>query len=290
MTTKRKKRLGQKQQSPLFYAMVSLTAFIIGIGLLFLFIFKAGDLVAQGVDGKVFYILLLPLGLSASAFLFGVMSSYAAFKGKVLGSGILRLGGPVVLFLIVIILGFELVPDTTPFDFSIFLRDAGGKAVLTGIGEVRIKLENELKSDSIDEKGCVNFKRIPANFKNTEVIVELEAPGWQFGNGKTVIYCTLEGNNATLIIDRDDSLCCIFGSVSNGEGKAIVGAKITIKDIQTSTGNDGLFSLSIPREKQQKEQSLSVIKKGYKIWENFVYPETKAEVKVVLQREDSNKK
>jgi hypothetical protein len=68
--------------SPVIYAIISLTAFFIGIILLLLFIFKADYLISLGIGEKVFYILLLPLGLSAAAFLFGTMRSYATYKGK----------------------------------------------------------------------------------------------------------------------------------------------------------------------------------------------------------------
>lgn len=280
---KRKTGGEQKLLSPLAYAVISLIAFVIGTGLLLLFIFKADDLVAQGIDEKVFYVLLLPLGLSAAGFLFGVMHSYAAYKGKILG-GVLRLGGPVVLFLIVVILGFTLVPETGPFDFTIFLRDADGKTVLKEEGVLKIILRTEQKIEKIDDKGSVDFKNIPAKFKNKEVVVEIVVSGWQFTDHKTTTYCNLASSSATLIIERDDSLCCVSGSVTDSHLNPVVGASIIVQGIEVETDKNGRFFVSIPPDKQQKEQSLSVIKEGYKVWEQFIYPGTKVEVKVVLQK------
>ncbi len=49
--TKKKSNKPIKQPlSPLAYAVISLIAFIIGIGILLLFIFKAEDLIALGID------------------------------------------------------------------------------------------------------------------------------------------------------------------------------------------------------------------------------------------------
>ncbi len=91
--------------SPLGYAVISLISLSIGIGLLLLFVFKANTIVGAGISNKIFYVLLIPLALSSSGFLFGGMKSYAAYNGKVLG-GDLELGGPVVLFCLVLLVLF----------------------------------------------------------------------------------------------------------------------------------------------------------------------------------------
>ena len=124
----------KQQMSPMAYAVSSAVFLIIGTGLLLLYIFKAKDLVNQGIDKNVFYILLFPLGFSAAAFLFGAMRSYARYSGKQF-SGYLDLGGPVVLFLLVVVLGFLLIPGSGPFDFTVILRDADGKTELKDTGQ-----------------------------------------------------------------------------------------------------------------------------------------------------------
>ncbi len=112
--------------SPLTYTFISMGGFVIGISLLLLFIFKSDNLISQGIDEKVFYILLLPLGLSVAAFLFGAMRAYATFKGKVLG-GLLELGGPIVASVLVVVGGFMLVPDTSTFALTVYVHGSKGK-------------------------------------------------------------------------------------------------------------------------------------------------------------------
>ena len=152
-----------KKQSPdqplpaLTYAFLSLVAFFIGIGLLCLFVFKSRDLVASGIDRAVFYVLLLPLGLSAAAFLFGAMKSYAALRHRSVG-GAWELGGPAAIFALVVAGGFYLVPDAQSFDFTVLLRDKSGATAVRNSGVLRITLENDVKPAKITDDGAADFK------------------------------------------------------------------------------------------------------------------------------------
>lgn len=93
----------KQHMSPMAYAIISAVSLIIGIGLLMLYTFKAKNLANQDINNTIFYFLLFPMGFSAAAFLFGAMRSYARYSGKQF-SGYLELGGPVVLFLLVVVL------------------------------------------------------------------------------------------------------------------------------------------------------------------------------------------
>src|SRR5713101_5029748 len=103
------------------YALISLVCFLCGVGLLSLMIWKANKLVALGLIGNLYYIVLLPLGLCASAFLFGILRSYARYEGKVLG-GALEIGGPAVIFGLVVIGGFFLPSPQIPFSMTVFVH------------------------------------------------------------------------------------------------------------------------------------------------------------------------
>ena len=67
------------------YALVSLFAFLLAAGLLFLLVFRAQSLTQFTLIGHVFYVLLVVLGLCAAAFLFGVLKSVGELKGRYLG-------------------------------------------------------------------------------------------------------------------------------------------------------------------------------------------------------------
>jgi hypothetical protein len=179
-----------------------------------------------------------------------------------------------------------LVPDTSAFDFTIFLRDADGKSVLESEGAIKIILGNEIKTGKIDKDGSVDFKMIPAKFRNAGVPLELvEAAGWQFTNRKTSINCLLKGNNAVVTIERDENtFCCVSGFVIDGEGNFIPGAKVIIKDIETHTNENGWFFIRIPPGKQEKKQVLMVQKEGYETRSYPVLPEDRTEIQILLNR------
>lgn len=262
---------------------ISLAGFLLGIGLLFLYIFKAPDLVHQGIEKSVFYVLLLPLGLAAAAFLFGAMHAYARYTGKVF-SGKLEITGPAVMFFLVIILGFVLIPAARAFDFTIFLQDAEGKTVLKNQGMVRIILGNNPVTRRIDENGAVNFNGIHPQFMNSEVPVELEAEGWRFVNRQVPAACLLKGDNAVMTIERY-GLDRLSGTIMDDQGHLIDRAKVMVKDLVTFSNENGWFTLEIPKEKQEEHQLVSVQKEGYQTYHDYAAPGNPTKLVIVLKRE-----
>src|SRR6202043_726504 len=79
------------------YGVISLISFLCGVVLLGLMILNADLLGRLGLTGNLYYLVLLPMGLAAAGFLFGVLRSYARYSGKRLG-GVWELGGPIIGF------------------------------------------------------------------------------------------------------------------------------------------------------------------------------------------------
>jgi hypothetical protein len=100
----------------LLYATLSLVCFLLGAGLLFLMISKVETLAAFGLTGRLFYLVLIPMGLAAAGFLFGVLRSTAIFRGQRFG-GTLELGGPIIAAALVVWGGLTLPP---PEPLSLF--------------------------------------------------------------------------------------------------------------------------------------------------------------------------
>jgi hypothetical protein len=122
--------------------------------ILVLMLGTAEKLVRLGLVGNLYYVVLVPLGLSVAAFLFGVLRSYAVYTGKVAG-GNLELGGPIVGFLLVVILGFVLVPDPSPFAVTVFVHGDSGKQdlVLRNRGAVLLDLGGDRRRELIGDRG-----------------------------------------------------------------------------------------------------------------------------------------
>ena len=85
-------------------------------------LWKAEALTKLGLIGNLYYIVLFPLGLCAAVFLFGVVRSFARYKGEQYG-GTLELGGPIVAFVLVVGGGFVLVPKPpSTFPLTVYVH------------------------------------------------------------------------------------------------------------------------------------------------------------------------
>ena len=64
------------------YVIIALIGLIFAAAFTLLYVYRVNQLVEGGVQGQVFYLLLIPWALSCAAFLFGAMKSYARFTHK----------------------------------------------------------------------------------------------------------------------------------------------------------------------------------------------------------------
>jgi hypothetical protein len=131
------------------YTVLFLCSFLCALVPLALLLWKAEKVVELGLTGIFYYLVLSLLGLSSAAFLFGALHSYARYRGKI-PSGMLQLGGPVVAFLIVIILGFWLAPAALNFPLRVYAHGAGGPQdlVLRGSGYIIIDTRDSAERHS----------------------------------------------------------------------------------------------------------------------------------------------
>jgi hypothetical protein len=266
----------KQPSSPTFYAILSLLACLLGVGLLFLFITVAGD---PNTGGPVFYIVLIAMGAAASSFLFGSMQSYAAYSGKVLG-GLMELGGPVVLFALVVIGGFWLVPRAGSFDVTVYVHGPGGKTdrVLTNRGKVMMELGQFPRTALIRENGDAHFDGIPSEFFDREVLVMIEADGFESAKPDTKLL--LKGESVYLEVKRDDSLSLVFGYVQTGDGTPLNEVDVSMRDEQTKTKKNGYFEMRIPEEYQANEYLLMISHKDYKPVKKLVRPGSEITVRL----------
>lgn len=266
--------------SPMRYAWISLAAFVLGLILLSVFVNKAAD---PNISHRLFYVLLIPMGLCNAAFLFGAMRSYAAYSGKAWG-GMLEIGGPAVIAILTVIGGFVLVPDTKPFDMTVFVHGTKGQqdTVLRGKGMVIMDLDGNRRPEKINEKGGAYFSGIPAHFMNQEVLITVEAEGFETAKpGKTV----LKPGSIYLEVKPDARLGKISGKVRDADGRPLQSVNLRIGKLQTLSDETGWFEMEIPPEMQKEKQSLSAFLKGFRLWEGSVYPATGQEAGIILEKE-----
>jgi hypothetical protein len=158
------------------YAVITCIGLFFAVGFTIFYVIVVPRLVDSGSQAQIFYILLIPWALSCAAFLFGAMKSYARFTHNHFGS-YLELGGPVVLFALVILGGFKLVP-TPPetFDLTVRPRSADSGDPFITSGRIVIDLDNNRQVQLINPNGEADFKGIPSKFRGVtiEVIPQIE--------------------------------------------------------------------------------------------------------------------
>lgn len=270
-----------RQHEVKLFALISLGCFLAGLVLVWVLIVKAELLVRLGLVGKLYYLVLLPLGLAAAGFLFGVLRSFAAFRGKVL-NGVLRLGGPVVAFGLVVLGGFWLAPSPTPFSVTVFVHGEGGvqDIPLRRHGRVVLDLGADRRIEAIGDKGEASFSGIPESFRGQEAPISLmDADGFApiDANGRQ----RLDGPSLYLAVRRQ--AVTLQGRVQDGEGRPVHGANLRVRELTATSDPEGLFHLEIPGGLVGENLSLSISAPGFEPWHETVTPGSN-DLVVTLQR------
>jgi hypothetical protein len=261
------------------FTLLSLGSFLAGLALLWVFMAKAELLVRLGLEGKLYYLVLLPLGLAVAAFLFGVLRSYAQYRGEVL-SGTLELGGPVVVFCLVVLVGLS-VRNPESFLATVFVHGEGGMQdlPLRGQGFVVLDLGPDRRREPIGEKGQAFFPGIPASFRDQEVPVWVEAEGYvpvtPIGRQR------LDGTNLYLAVKRLP--VALRGRVEDSKLHPLAGVRLGFRDLTTTSRADGSFVLEIPGHLLDEDLYLDASAPGYQFWREPVVPDAN-DVVVQLKR------
>jgi SEFIR domain len=242
------------------YGVISLISFLCGVVLLGLLIWNANLLARLGLTGNLYYLVLLPMGLAAAGFLFGVVRSYARYSGKQL-RGMLEPGGPIVAFLFVVILGFVLVKPVTTFPLTVYVHGKNGPQdlVLRNSGDVLLDLGLDRRRQPIGSEGQAYFPAIPPNFRGQEVPIGVESATFELSDPKQKR--RLDGSSIYLSVQKKAGH--LSGHVQDENGNPIPGATIHVAGLSEVTDSAGHFEFVIPGDRLQPELELEAISAGY---------------------------
>ena len=157
------------------YIVVALLGLIFSAAFTVFYVDRVPQLVQSGIQEQVFYLLLIPWALASAAFLFGAVKSYARLTHKHSGTS-LELGGPVVLFCLVLVGGFKLV-SFTPDTFDLAVRAHSKDVPLINFGQITLDLPG-LPHATIGRDGEANFKGISVKFKGRPIRVLAQIDGY----------------------------------------------------------------------------------------------------------------
>jgi hypothetical protein len=243
-----------------FYAITSLISFLCGLVVLGLMIWKADLLARLGLTGNLFYIALLPMGLASAGFLFGVVQAYTRYKGEQVG-GTLELGGPIVAFLLVVILGFVLVKPVTTFPLTVYVHGPGGNQdiVLRNSGYVLLDLGGDRRRRAIDAEGQAYFHEIPANFLNEEVPISVESDTYEPARPDEKYRL----NESSVYLSVCKKGCRISGRVQDENGNLLSNATVFLAGHSTRTDAAGHFEFVITGVELKPDLELQATKVGF---------------------------
>ena len=262
------------------FAFASLVCFLLAMVLVFLMIWKAETLARWGLTGKMFFAVSISLGLAVSGFLFGVLQSYATYTGHQVG-GKLKLGGPVVGFMLVMLLARG-QGDSLPFDETVYVHGSKGSQdiVLRDSGEVLMDLGGDRRPSEIRHNGEAYFPGIPFNFRGQTV--NLSVASDKFESVDSQEQKKLDGSSIYLEVKRKSGR--VYGNVENQDGGCPTGKTIRLAGqtipVDATGGN---FDITVPGDLMDADLILEAAAPGCALWSFHVVPDS-TRIDIVLQK------
>jgi hypothetical protein len=226
------------------YAIFSGVSFLFGMLILILIVWKAEMLIALGLTGNLFYVLLIPMGLASAGFLFGVLRSVAIYNSTSFG-GTITLGGPVVAAALVVWGGFQLPPPPpTTFEVTVLVHGPGGPEdrPLRGKGSIIMVLDGDPHEKAIDPKGAAYFVGIAAKHRNSKPVdIFLEADDFERADRAPRV---LTGDTLYLPIRKRGGR--VYGHIlQKANGQPLPMAIVEVAGYTAKTDENGWFDIFV---------------------------------------------
>lgn len=235
---------------------MSLISLLTGIALLFYYVGQAPRL-EPGVRNQVYYIVLFPSAISCGLALFGALRGYARLTAKHPGIA-LELGGPAVLFVLILWGGFKLVPAENTFDLTVRAHSADGAVPVVTSGRIILDLDNDRRTETFGSNGEADFKGIPEKFRGSTINVLAQVDGY---DDKWMAH-RITGNVLTLALNW--SPVTFHGFVQDDAGRPLANVRVVSTDCDKKavTNDTGSFTFEI-RPKPDIRCHLIFTKDGY---------------------------
>ena len=253
---------GQGARQPVIApAAVALVALVAGGVLLYTMLSHAHTLAEYRLTGNLWFALLVVLGVAAAFALFGTLSAFASWEGVVI-AGPLKLGGPPVVFFLVVVLGHVLIPAPPDrFTFTLFFHGPSGQqdVLVTQGASASIHIPDDVRSEVLGTKGEARFMSLPAGLRGSKVRVGLSDTDYELATPNQAV--KLEGD-ASNVAARLKELP-IAGTVYDKSMKPLRGAQVMVGDQTAHTDTTGRFRLAF-RARSGTQLPVSVSAEGFK--------------------------
>jgi hypothetical protein len=169
MTTSR------KHLSIAAYIGISAVGFILSGFCIYYYLHFIQGNVTEQVSQKVFYIILILFGISASAMIFGAMNSYGVLTGEQLATKF-HLTGPVVDVILVVAGGFYLPKG--PGKDTLSIRAVNEQHIPVTNGKVTLYFQHYTREQTFDDKGLALFSDINEDELSQKIKFDIISDGY----------------------------------------------------------------------------------------------------------------
>jgi hypothetical protein len=222
----------------------------------------------MGITRSIYYIVLIPVGLTSAAFLFGALRSTAKYSGKT-SFGNIELTGPAVIFCLVVIGGFYFAAPESEFLLTIRTVNLNDPQKILNNGSIIVDLGEQRHNKKLNENGEIMVAGIPSGFLGKPVNVIPQIKGYKIKGGNFVtipeshvIYLELE--------ERKDSTR-LRGMVINENGNPIDSVVIDIESglVSAISNERGLFTVTVPSA-EGETLLLTAVKNGITGYKEYI--------------------
>jgi len=213
------------------YGIITITGFVLSLALVYYYLQFIQGKVTDEVDQRMFYLILILFGISASALVFGVMNTYAVLTGKEQNIQ-LKMTGPGVGVILIVLGGLYLPHSNSEKNVTIRVFDWKKNPVTQG--DVKIYLNEYIRTESIDKRGQALFNGIPADMVKNKMKIEVSSPGYA-----TRSFDTLVTSSKPL------ELTLPLTTVVHISGKVKTAAEIPIKGVEIDVDGTRYYAVSI---------------------------------------------
>ncbi len=240
------------------YTLISIVGFVLSISLVYYYLQFIQGKVSDVVDQRIFYLILILFGISASAIVFGVMNTYAVLNGKKQNIQ-LKMAGPGVGVVLIVLGGFFLPHTASEKNVTIRVFDWKNNPVTQG--DVKIYLNDYIRTQSIDKMGQALFSGIPADRIKTKMKIEVSSPGYA-----TKRFDTLLTSSKPLELTLPfTTVVFISGRVKTADEMPIRGVEISVDGTKyfAKSITDGSYNLRLEEYTLGDEISITTSHKDY---------------------------
>ena len=258
--------------------------YISGVGSLFflilaiLMIVFAPSITGMGITKSLYYIVLIPVGLTSAAFLFGALRSSAKYSGKS-SYGSIELTGPVVIFCLVVIGGFYFAAPESEFLLTIRTNVVDEPEKILSNGSLILDIGDQRIDKQLNENGEVTFAGVPSRYMGKSINIIPQIKGYKIKGSSIIsipddriIYLALEQR-------RDSTL--LRGRVINENGNPVDSVIIDVESGLASavTDESGLFTIIVPASRGETVL-LTALKNGTTGYRDFITVPEKGSIEV----------